>query len=892
MSEKCMKILIAVIVFISFFSGKAFSQDFVIRWKDAPGKGCIKVRNGNLLRLKTSEGRIDLNNFNLKGNSLQVFMADSHNDIGPNATVVTVELEKQKSFSFFLRDVQGEYPICIPNYGVAVLPIDDERDYSRVLHDVLIKKAFNKVDIINRGEEMSFEAAASLVRKMDVPIWLGIGRDMRIFELEDELETNNLECKMIRPRLSGTPVRIAESNNQDLFYRYALGRGVGVRNNVKRSLDEGILPIYHTIMQDDDILYKTTSFVSYGSTDLTLENLKGTDFYISDKYSPGRVFTEEQKEKLKEKEKSEDVQDDIILYSRTWIENSGNVPRYAWVKAPQVGNGNWKYFYDVKTGASAFSENRIFCISKINNQPMPNEEMAMLLLPGQKVCFEFRLSHTPISKEKASQLFSYSFDNKYDECKAFWHSKLEKAAKIRLPEPRIQNMISAGLLHLDLITYGKEPDGTLAANVGIYSPIGTESSSIIQFYLSMGWVDEAKRALMYFFETQQDNGLIANYSGYMVETGAVLWNVGEYFRYTNDTEWILKLMPKILKSCDYLMKWRDENKRKDLVGKGYGMIDGKVADPEDNFHQFMLNGYSYMGLKRIVEILDLLNKPEADKYNEELLQWRKDIKEALTTSLELSPVVPLGNGMWSPTAPPWTEAGSPRALCQTVGSFWSHGTFTIADGLLGPLYLVFCEVLDISDDVSKMLLDYHRELFYQGNSAFSQPYYSVHNWCQAKLGMVKPFLNTYYTTVAATADRQTYSFWEHLYKMTPHKTHEEANFLMDTRRMLYMENGDTLDVFKVIPRKWIQNGKEICMKNVNSYFGKLDIEMKSMLNDGIVNVDIECLDSKRLPSTVKVRIPHPEYQKAIKVEGGIYDPENETVIVNNFQGKALIRLYF
>ena len=53
-----------------------------------------------------------------------------------------------------------------------------------------------------------------------------------------------------------------------------------------------------------------------------------------------------------------------------------------------------------------------------------------------------------------------------------------------------------------------------------------------------------------------------------------------------------------------------------------------------------------------------------------------------------------------------------------------------------------------------------------------------------------------------------------------------------------------------------------------------------------------CLDLKRLLSIVKVRIPHPEYQKAIKVEGGIYDPENETVIVNNFQGKALIRLYF
>jgi len=33
------------------------------------------------------------------------------------------------------------------------------------------------------------------------------------------------------------------------------------------------------------------------------------------------------------------------------------------------------------------------------------------------------------------------------------------------------------------------------------------------------------------------------------------------------------------------------------------MIAGKVADPEDNFHQFMLNGYAYIGLSRVAEIL-------------------------------------------------------------------------------------------------------------------------------------------------------------------------------------------------------------------------------------------------------------------------------------------------
>lgn len=88
------------------------------------------------------------------------------------------------------------------------------------------------------------------------------------------------------------------------------------------------------------------------------------------------------------------------------------------------------------------------------------------------------------------------------------------------------------------MTFGQEPDGTLAANVGVYSPIGTESAPIIQFYASMGLNDLARRALNYFIETQQENGKIENYNGYMVETGAVLWSVGEYFRYTRDKEWI------------------------------------------------------------------------------------------------------------------------------------------------------------------------------------------------------------------------------------------------------------------------------------------------------------------------------------------------------------------
>ena len=52
-----------------------------------------------------------------------------------------------------------------------------------------------------------------------------------------------------------------------------------------------------------------------------------------------------------------------------------------------------------------------------------------------------------------------------------------------------------------------------------------------------------------------------------------------------------------------LIQWRKKNKIESLKGSGYGMLDGRVADPVDNYRQFMLNGYAYLGLIRASEML-------------------------------------------------------------------------------------------------------------------------------------------------------------------------------------------------------------------------------------------------------------------------------------------------
>ena len=157
--------------------------------------------------------------------------------------------------------------------------------------------------------------------------------------------------------------------------------------------------------------------------------------------------------------------------------------------------------------------------------------------------------------------------------------------------------------------------------------------------------------------------------------------------------------------------------------------------------------------------------------------------------------------------------------------------------------------------------------------------------------MVKPFLNTYYHTMAAHADRETYTFWEHMYRVSQHKTHEEAWFLMETRWMLYLEEGDTLSLLKTIPRDWMEDGKEIVLENVKSYFGPLYVRTYSHLDEGTIGATIKCDTSKKLKEVV-VRLPHPEEKTPKRVLGGTYDTRTESITISNFTGQAEVLLEF
>lgn len=126
---------------------------------------------------------------------------------------------------------------------------------------------------------------------------------------------------------------------------------------------------------------------------------------------------------------------------------------------------------------------------------------------------------------------------------------------------------------------------------------------------------------------------------------------------------------------------------------------------------------------------------------------------------------------------------------------------------------------------------------------------------------------------------------------SPHKTHEEAWFLLQTRWMLYMEEGNTLKLLRGIPRKWLEPGQHIGLERVASYFGPLSLTVESDLCHDRIVAEIVC-EGERRPAVVDLRLPHPQGRRPEWVRGAIYDPAKETARITGFSGRGQVVLGF
>ena len=871
-----------------------------IKWKEHDISGKIEFVYGELKQLCIASGTgqvFEDGKFKAFGPNPELCVTVNETSIEPGAFSGIVRVKADKgSFAFFLRDtLYTEHPVYIEEYGVLVTSAADSRSYDEIVAAITTKGLQSDFERYEQEVEESYAAAcASDNRSQCCPTWLGVPRDMRIFRVGVQDHERAYQFgywgEITPANHSFAPQVKHKGVLKERRILFEIGQGVSCKQpKVTRRLEQGVLPILHGTQSEGTMSYNLTFFTTLESSLLKNENIQGTDVMLAYACMEGNMLPPEDREKdVARAIEAAEQGERIILCASVEAVNNGDVPQYAWIKMPHCNVVDEKY---ISTKGFVLENEKVSCINRFNKAPALQEEMAVLLQPGQKTCWEFYIPHTPVSMECAEAISSeFDFDTKLSEVRSFWNDRLAQSASFEIPEFAINELMKAGTLHCDIAAVGSEPDGAVGATVGGYAPIGSESSPIIQYFDSIGLHKLAERSIDFFLKRQFDSGLIQNFNNYQLETGPLLWTMGEHFRYTRDEEWLRRVKPNLDKAVAYLLKWRERNKKEELRPLGcYGILDGKVADPDDFYHSFMLNGLSFLGLKRALEMYQIIDSGKAKTLHNELIDYRNDIRHSYYFALANAPVVPTGNGTWTPFPPPWVENNGALSLYADGQKCFTHGSFLSRDSLLGTTYLVLGEVLDANEIGTSFMLKANQTPATVENAALTQPYYSRHDYAHLKRGEVKPYLKTYYNQLTGLIDRETYTFWEHYYHEGQHKTHEEAWFLMQTRWMLYLEEGDTLKLFPAIPCAWLVPGNAIKLNDVVSYFGKLNFSAE-VSNDGLsIQVKISCspCSGQSLPRKILVRLPQIKPRKRIVLNDKYeYDALTETIQIDNFNGKC------
>ena len=130
----------------------------------------------------------------------------------------------------------------------------------------------------------------------------------------------------------------------------------------------------------------------------------------------------------------------------------------------------------------------------------------------------------------------------------------------------------------------------------------------------------------------------------------------------------------------------------------------------------------------------------------------------------------------------------------------------------------------------------------------------------------------------------------------PNKIFEEAAFLVRFRSMLIMEDGPELWLARGTPRRWLEQGKKVSVKNAPTHFGTVAYEIVSDTDHGKIAATVE-MPSRNPPKTVLLRLRHPQAAKikSVTVDGkswNDFDAAKEVVLLHDLTGTLKIEVSY
>jgi len=499
--------------------------------------------------------------------------------------------------------------------------------------------------------------------------------------------------------------------------------------------------------------------------------------------------------------------------------------------------------------------------------------------------------------------------------RTYWERVVAAAMQIELPDPFLMDLIRASQVHC-LIAARNEADGQRIAPwiaSMVYGPLESEANSVIRGMDLMGHDEFARRSLDFFVRRYDPAGFLT--TGYtLMGTGWHLWSLGEHYGLTRDGDWMKRVAPDVARACRWIARQREKTKRLDPHGEKMpecGLVPpGVQADWNAFAYHFSLEGYYYGGLRHAAEALAAIGHPDGSPLLEGAEQFRREILRAYGWTRSRAPVFPLKNGTWVPEYPGQVHCPGPTSAFfpgEDGNRSWAYDVELgahqmVPQGILEPKSDDVTHMMDHMEDVqflSDGLFDYpaaesEKDWFNRGGFSKVQPYYCRNAEIYALRDDVKPFIRSYFNTLASMVNTENLSFWEHFHNAGAwNKTHETGYFLQQTRFTLVMERGDELWIAPLVTSNWMRDGMVVAVRNAPTRFGKLSYRIASHVRSGFIEAVIEP-PTRPQPRELVIRLRHPEGKriKAVAVNGAPhadFDASREIVRIQTPAGRITVK---
>ena len=461
----------------------------------------------------------------------------------------------------------------------------------------------------------------------------------------------------------------------------------------------------------------------------------------------------------------------------------------------------------------------------------------------------------------------------------YWANVMAPAMQIDVPDALLANVIRASQVHCMLAARdeddGRRVEAWIASN--LYRALDSESQAVILGMDMVGQREFARRALDYWLHRYTPDGPMAkNYS--IVGTGQNLWTLAEHYQRTGDRAWLEQAAPRLVAACRWIGQERRKSMIKDNVCRPvpeWGLMPpGTSADWTTVAYRFYNESLFYAGLSAASSALADIQQPGAAELIEDALAYREDIRRAYRWTQERSPVLPLPGGAWVRPYPalhgyfglpeeyfPGVDVG--RTWCYAVELGAHH---LAVNGVLDPATADVTEMLDHMEDVQFLrdgFQDYpanrnRQDVFNLGGFGKVQPYYARNAELHALRDDVKPFIRSYFNSLASLLDPGRLSLWEHFANSGAwNKTHETGWFLCQSRVLFVQERGDELWLAPFVACNWLKGGLTVAVKQAPTRFGPVGYQITSSVDKGFIEASIEP-PVRTSPKAIVIRLRHPD----------------------------------